>query len=66
VRFPELTLELLEQAYTRLDEDHYLYESADGSFRKELLIGPEGFVLEYPDLWKTDAVTSISADEQHD
>jgi hypothetical protein len=60
VRFPELSLEILEQVYKRLDADHYLYESADGSFRKELLVGADGFVLDYPDFWRADAVTSIT------
>lgn len=61
VRFPELTVELLEQVYTRLDGSRYLYESADGSFRRELLVGPDGFVLEYPGLWRTEAITNIGA-----
>ena len=61
VKFPELSLELLEQVYTRLDLDHYLYESTDGSFRRELRVGPDGFVLEYPDYWRTDAIESVSA-----
>src|SRR4051812_38604741 len=60
VRFPELSLELLDQAYTRLDESHYLYESADGSFRRELLVGANGFVLEYPGYWRTDAIADIT------
>ena len=58
VRFPELSLELLDQVYTRVDESHYLYESADGSFRRELLVDADGFVLEYPDYWRTEAIAS--------
>jgi hypothetical protein len=58
VRFPELSLELLEQVYTRIDAHRYQYESADGAFRRELSTGPDGFVLEYPDYWRTEAVIS--------
>ena len=56
VRFPELTLELLEQSYTRIASDCYRYESAGGSdgggaFQRDLKVDENGFVLEYPDLW---------------
>jgi hypothetical protein len=61
VRFPELSVELLEQVYTRLDSNHYRYESSDGAFRRELLTSPEGFVLEYPDYWRTVAHMSGSS-----
>ena len=54
--FPELSLKLLDQVYTRLDSDHYLYESADGSFQRNLHVGADGFVLEYPDYWRTVAI----------
>jgi hypothetical protein len=47
VRFPELTLEVLEQVYTRLTLEKYLYESAGGSFRRELVVDDVGFVLDY-------------------
>lgn len=55
IRFPELTAEVLEQAYTRLTPDHYLYESAGGAFRRELVVDEDGFVLDYPDLWRSEA-----------
>jgi hypothetical protein len=55
VRFPEFSLELLQQSYTRLNENHYLYESAGGAFTRELLTNAEGFVLEYPDYWRAQA-----------
>lgn len=51
LRFPELTLEVLEQQYTRLDSNRYLYESADGEFRRELTVDDSGLVLNYPGLW---------------
>jgi hypothetical protein len=51
VHFPELTVQLLEQKYTRVADDKYRYESAGGTFRRELKVDGDGFVLEYPDLW---------------
>ena len=58
VRFPELATELLEQAYTRLTADHYLYESAGGAFRRELIVDRTGFVSDYPGLWRAEATAS--------
>lgn len=55
VRFPDLTTEVLEQVYTRLSPERYLYESAGGSFRRELTVDAAGFVLDYPDLWHAEA-----------
>jgi hypothetical protein len=52
VRFPELTVEPLEQVYTRLSPDRYLYESAGGTFRRELVVDQHGFVIDYPELWR--------------
>ncbi len=51
VRFPELTLELLEQTYARLSERTYHYESAGGAFSRELTVDADGFVTGYPGLW---------------
>ena len=51
VRFPEFALEPLEQTYTRLSEDTYRYESAGGSFRRDLKVDENGFVLDYPSIW---------------
>jgi hypothetical protein len=51
VRFPELTVELLEQTYTRVADDRYRYESAGGQFQRELKVNDVGFVIDYPDLW---------------
>jgi hypothetical protein len=55
VRFPELTIEVLDQVYTRLAEDRYLYESAGGSFRRKLSVDDIGFVVDYPDFWRAQA-----------
>jgi hypothetical protein len=57
VHFPELTVQLLEQTYTRLADDKYRYESGGGSFRRELKVDDKGFVLEYPDLWYAESRT---------
>ena len=60
VRFPDLTLEVLEQVYTRVGDASYRYESAGGAFRRELTVSAEGFVLEYPDFWRAEATTTRS------
>lgn len=60
VRFPELTVEVLDQVYTRTGSATYLYESADGAFGRELTLSPEGFVLDYPDFWRAEATASSS------
>jgi hypothetical protein len=54
-RFPELTLEVLEQTYARIAHDRYLYESAGGEFRRELTVDDFGCVTEYPGLWHAEA-----------
>jgi hypothetical protein len=58
VRFPELTVEVLEQTYARLSEETYAYESAGGTFRRELTVNETGFVVEYPGLWRASASAS--------
>ena len=57
VRFPELTLEVLEQTYARLTEHTYQYESAGGEFRRELTVNDNGFVVDYPGLWRDESLT---------
>lgn len=50
IRFPELTIEPLEQSYRRLATDRYLYESP--SFKAELVTNNHGLVTRYGDnLW---------------
>jgi hypothetical protein len=51
VKFPELSVQLLEQKYTRRADDKYHYESGGGTFRRELTVDDKGFVVEYPDTW---------------
>ena len=59
VRFPELTLELLEQKYTRTSADCYRYESTGGGgsgvFTRDLKVDETGFVIDYPDLWHAES-----------
>ena len=40
------------QIYTRLDATHYRYQAADGSFEQVLEVDAEGFVLDYPTLFR--------------
>jgi hypothetical protein len=50
---PDLTVQAQPQAYTRLDERRYLFESLDGSgFRAELPVGDDGIVIDYPHLFQ--------------
>lgn len=49
----ELTLQPQQQAYTRLAERFYLFESLDGSgFKAELPVDEDGIVLDYPGLFR--------------
>ncbi len=55
IRFPNLTIEPLSQAYTRLAPDRYRYESSTG-FSAELTVDDEGLVTVYPGGWERVAV----------
>lgn len=53
IHAPDLTVQPQPQAYTRLAERRYLFESLDGSgFRAELPVDEDGIVLDYPDLFR--------------
>lgn len=41
-----------EQIYTLLDDNRFLYESADGSFKAELTLDADGFVAHYPTMFE--------------
>lgn len=58
VRFPELSLEVLDQTYRRDSDTSYVYESDNGTFRRELTVNAHGFVVDYPDMWRADAAIS--------
>lgn len=60
VRFPGLTLEVLEQEYARTGDASYQYESSGGIFCRELTVNADGFVLDYPDFWRTEAASTRS------
>jgi uncharacterized protein len=55
LRFPELTLEPLDQRYRRMGERAYVYESAGGAFRADLDVDAEGMVVRYGGLWTAEA-----------
>jgi uncharacterized protein len=59
IRFPELTAEVLVQSYTHVSADRYLYESAEGAFRRELQVDAFGCVIDYPELWRAEATASL-------
>lgn len=40
------------QIYTRLGDTHFRYEAGDGSFTQVLTIDTDGFVLDYPTLFR--------------
>lgn len=50
---PDLTVRPQRQAYTRIAERLYLFESLDGSgFKAELPVDEDGIVLDYPHLFR--------------
>jgi hypothetical protein len=57
LRFPEFTLEPLEQTYARVGDQAYVYESAGGAFRAELTVDSEGMVAQYGNLWSAEVDT---------
>ena len=52
LRFPELTLEPLEQRYHRTAVARYRYESRGGAFTGELEVDEAGMVLRYANVWE--------------
>ena len=55
---PELTFQPQPQAYTRLAERLYLFESLDGSgFRAEIAVDGDGIVTNYPGLFRSISIT---------
>lgn len=50
--FPSLELAPLDQSYRRLGPNAWRYESAGGSFVRELAVDDAGFVVTYPGLWE--------------
>ena len=53
VSAPDLEVVAKPQAYTRLDERRYLFESLDGTgFKASLPVDQDGFVTDYPELFR--------------
>lgn len=52
VSAPELTVRPRRQAYTRLADRLYLFESLDGDFSAELPVDEDRIVLDYPGLFR--------------
>ena len=61
LRFPDFTLEPLDQRYTRLDEFTYHYESGNGAFRADLKVDRAGLVLDYPGQWVAESHASTTS-----
>lgn len=59
IRFPELTIQKVAQAYTRLDEFTYRYASE--TFEAELAVDDDGLVTQYAE-WRRTAV-ALGPDE---
>ncbi len=55
LRFPEMSVERLDQRYTRISEMKYRYESGGGKFVRELTVSPDGLLQEYPGLWRAES-----------
>jgi hypothetical protein len=56
LRFPELTLERLEQWYHRVAVDAYDYRSPRTGYAARLRVSDGGFVTHYPGLWEQEVV----------
>ncbi|HUF30930.1 MAG TPA: putative glycolipid-binding domain-containing protein [Gemmatimonadaceae bacterium] len=52
IRFPQLTIEPLEQTYERIGDRLYRYASAGGAFTAELRVDHLGIVMNYPPAWE--------------
>jgi hypothetical protein len=55
VKFPDLTVQPLDQRYTRLSERRYRYESGGGSFQAEVEVDDLGLVTRYEGGWEREA-----------
>ena len=55
LRFPGFALEPLEQTYTRLDENHYRYESGGGRFVADVSVDQIGMVIDYGKIWSRES-----------
>ena len=51
VRLPEFTFEKVQQYYTKLDDNRYLFEMPDTGFSAELPVDENKMVRDYPELF---------------
>lgn len=54
LRFPDLSLALLQQSYRREGEHTYRYESGGGSFVAMLEVDDDGLVRQYGEYWRAE------------
>ncbi|MEN7551102.1 putative glycolipid-binding domain-containing protein [Rapidithrix thailandica] len=52
IAYPKASLQIMRQEYTKLDEGKYFYKNFDTNFESEISTDAEGFVIEYPNLFK--------------
>lgn len=52
LRFPSLEMERLDQTYRRTGERAYRYESAGGTFVRDIEVNDAGLVTRYPGIWE--------------
>jgi hypothetical protein len=57
LRFPDFTLEPLNQSYRRIAAAAYRYEADAGRFITELAVNESGFVTSYPNFWEIESFT---------
>lgn len=70
VLFPSLEVKPLAQRYTRLDAQHYRYESGVGlesgnaaTFTAELLMDDRDLVIDYANIWQRVATEDVASDK---
>ena len=54
LRFPGFALERLDQSYRRTGERTYRYESAGGTFVRDIEVNEAGLVTRYPGFWEAE------------
>jgi hypothetical protein len=52
------------QRYTRLATDEYLYESLDTDFSRRITVDADGFVLDYPGLFRSSDQAATDAEDR--
>jgi hypothetical protein len=58
ITVPELDVSPSEQRYARLGPRTYRFELADGSFTRDITVDADGFVLDYPGLFRRQGATA--------